>query len=537
MKNSGRYAASRLFLGAIAIFALGTCLGVAHAAPPPAGISMRWNDCAGGPTATSGITYACNGDADTMQLVCSVVVPSTMTNVIGAELVIDIQHSNPTSIPDWWRLDGSGTMGCRAGGIDIGFDFSANPGCTDTWLGNGFGGLQGFTVGPPDHPLMNQGRVKEVAAVLSSQEVSLTAGTTYGLLKVVFNSSRTTTGMVCPGCGGSACLVFNSVWIRVRPGSGSDVFLSMPASAESNWATWQGTAANCTAVPVAAAPGARSRASTAERRFDFAAPGMRRLSALECQRFSRRALPNMTKTPPSRLLSTLARLALAGFALAVTLLAGTARADEPTVYLTWHAPYGQPGASDTLSANCDSTRSDTLWLAFNPGGKSPTFLAMGATLLIHPRMGDSLSKSWSADTLAGFNLRFLKPDADPVPGLGFPQPWKVNGVGVRSLEEAGRAMRFRLIYATPYQEAISIENKIYVLARIAVQRPVTGDPRCGEPICIEWSKLELGFAVGDDRNLNASGAHRFVSLNSRGGEVSIPYRQVGVLHGWKPATP
>jgi hypothetical protein len=223
---------------------------LAHAAPPPAGLSLTWNDCPGGLGASSGITYACSGNADTMQLVCSLVVQTAISGVVGAELVIDIQHSDPITMPDWWRFDGSGSLGCRAGALDTGFDFGANPACTDAWLGNAFGGNQGFSIGPPDHPLMDQARLKEVAAVTSTQAVTLNPGTTYGLLKVLINSSNTTGPSACAGCGGSACVVFNSVKILVLPGSGSDVFLSAPASPESNWATWQGTSANCNAVPV-----------------------------------------------------------------------------------------------------------------------------------------------------------------------------------------------------------------------------------------------------------------------------------------------
>jgi len=233
---------------------------------------------------------------------------------------------------------------------------------------------------------------------------------------------------------------------------------------------------------------------------------------------------------------TLVRL-LAPTIAAALALAGAARADDPTVYLTWNAPYGQPRATDVMVSDCDTTRADTLWLAFDPGKKSPTFMAMNASLLIHPRSGDSLSTSWSTDTLPGFNLRFLKPEADPVPGLGYPQPWKSNGVGLRTLESAGRAMKVHLFYAISYREATSIDRKIYVLARILIQRPAGGDPRCKEPVCIEWSEAEYGFSMSEDVTLEASGPNRFVSLNSPGGEVSVPYRKAASLHVWKPPTP
>ena len=222
----------------------------AHAAPPAPGLSLTWNDCPGGATASQNLSYACNGNTDSFQLVCSLVVQNAIAGVIGAELVIDLQSSDPVAVPDWWRLDGSGTGGCRAGGFDTIFDFSTNPGCTDAWQGNGFGGNQGFSVGLPDHPSPTQARIKEVAAVTSTNAVTLSPGVVYGLLKLVINSSSTTSGPACAGCAEPACLVFNSVWIRVKPSAGSDVFISNGSSLGSNWATWQGTGASCVSVPV-----------------------------------------------------------------------------------------------------------------------------------------------------------------------------------------------------------------------------------------------------------------------------------------------
>jgi len=225
-------------------------MGAPLTTAPSPGISLMWNDCPGGLTASSGITDACASDVDTVQLVCSIVTGQTVSGVIGAELVVDMQSSDPVAIPDWWRLDGSGIGGCRAGALDVGFDFSADPGCTDAWRGKAFGGEQGFSFGPPDHPFYTQARIKVVAAVLSTNAVTLSPGVTYGLLKLVINTAHTVSAPVCSGCSESACLVFNSVLIHVLPALGTDFTVSTPAAVGTNWATWQGTSANCLAVPV-----------------------------------------------------------------------------------------------------------------------------------------------------------------------------------------------------------------------------------------------------------------------------------------------
>ena len=235
----------------VAICVCGSATRV-RAAPPGPGLSLTWNDCPGGLSASQDLSYACNGNTDTFQLLCSLVVQQAISGVIGAELVIDLQSSDPVAVPDWWYEDGSGTGGCRAGGFDTStsFDFSADPGCTDAWGGQGFGGNQGFSVGLPDHPSPTQARIKEVAAVTSSNAVTLSPGVVYGLFKVAIRSDRTTSGPACAGCAESACLVFNSVWIRRLPVAGSDVFISNGSSLGSNWATWQGTGASCVSVPV-----------------------------------------------------------------------------------------------------------------------------------------------------------------------------------------------------------------------------------------------------------------------------------------------
>ena len=223
---------------------------------------------------------------------------------------------------------------------------------------------------------------------------------------------------------------------------------------------------------------------------------------------------------------------LAGVLLVLLLPAVVARADEPAVYLTWHAPWGEPRATDTLSTNCDSTGTDTLWLALNPGLTSPTMLGVSVTLLFHAAPGETLSSVWRKSFIEE-KPRLLLIDADPNPGLGYPQMFRTNGVGAGSLDMIGHVGRLNINYATPAPEAIGITPRLYVIARVTVKRPGPRDSRCGEPICIDWSELELGISASDDRRLRAHGPHRFVSLNSPGGAILVPYRE-GERHSWKP---
>lgn len=215
---------------------------------PLPGISLDWNDCPGGATSTSDLSYACASNSDNLSLICSAVTSVALANTIGVELVVDIQHSAP-SLPDWWRFDASGTGGCRGGALSFAFDYPAGPSCTDAWAFNGFGGLQRFSIGSPDHPFTNQARIVAVAAVTSDNAVTLAPSVTYGLIRMIISTVNTTGAGACAGCITKACLVFNSALIRRISGAGGDVFLSTAAFAGSNWATWQGTGADCSQVP------------------------------------------------------------------------------------------------------------------------------------------------------------------------------------------------------------------------------------------------------------------------------------------------
>src|SRR5262249_12458344 len=130
----------------------------------------------------------------------------------------------------WWKLDGSGPASCRIGGATAGFDFSASPACTDAWSAHGHGAIQGFLIGPPDHPLVNQARIKIACAVPSDSAVTLAAGVPYAVADFVLYALRSTGANTCGGCATRACLVLNSILLRRLPGMGPDVYLVSPAA-------------------------------------------------------------------------------------------------------------------------------------------------------------------------------------------------------------------------------------------------------------------------------------------------------------------
>ena len=237
-------------LFALAAVALGLW---AHAASGAAsgsatGLYLNWNDCPLGGAAASDAQWLCDTNVGDHTLYCAFVLGAPRDSVLGVEAVVDLQHVQ-TPLPDWWHCE---PLGCRPGAlIQSGGDFTGLSACVDPWQGQAVGGVQGYTVGPPDHPLPSQSRVKVVAAVPSNLAASLDAVSMYYAVKIVVSHTQTVLAGGCSGCLSAACLVLNSILIRRIPGAtGGDEFLQTPGPANANWATWQGTGADCMAVPV-----------------------------------------------------------------------------------------------------------------------------------------------------------------------------------------------------------------------------------------------------------------------------------------------
>lgn len=219
------------------------------AVPPASGLSLDWNDCPGGASSLPDLSFACDTESGFFTLVCSAVLDSTVANLLGSELVVDVQMASGT-FPDWWRLDGSGPASCRIGGATAAADFSSSPSCADAWAGHGHAGIQGFSIGPPDHPASNQARIKIATIVPSDSAVALGPAVSYGIAQLLLFALRSTGSSPCAGCATRACLVLNSILLRRSPGLGPDVYVTMPAGPATNWATWQGSGADCSLVPV-----------------------------------------------------------------------------------------------------------------------------------------------------------------------------------------------------------------------------------------------------------------------------------------------
>jgi hypothetical protein len=220
----------------------------------------------------------------------------------------------------------------------------------------------------------------------------------------------------------------------------------------------------------------------------------------------------------------------------LTLVAGAGRvmaSEESRIFLSWHAPYGQPGATSDLTVACgDTMQEDTLYLCCDPGSDSKTFNGFEARLFFRAALGDTLGPYWSFGTgMKGLrNIRAVF-QADSTDGL--PSPWGAGGFGAINYDGSRGAGDLKMIFAVPPQMTGSTAfGKRYCFARLMFRRPPTRLARCHQPVCIEWSTATLAFSYGVEAQV--ARGERFATVNSPDGSVCSSFRGHAPPPVWKP---
>lgn len=203
--------------------------------------------------------------------------------------------------------------------------------------------------------------------------------------------------------------------------------------------------------------------------------------------------------------STMRRaLSIIGFVL---LTAGSAAADEPLAFLSWHAPYGSPGAADTLTLSCEGpAKPDTLYLSFDPGETNLGFTGFTAEMRIRSLDGDSLSGMWRSSTYTGLP-RWMRVEFAPDSTSGCPSPFEVQGFGMagfRRDRDPDGAGIIRMVHAVAYPDSATVKGgHRYGLARFLFRPPSNADG-CRRPVCIDWSWINLASAGGRETKITES---------------------------------
>ena len=210
-------------------------------------------------------------------------------------------------------------------------------------------------------------------------------------------------------------------------------------------------------------------------------------------------------------------------ALPLPLLPAVARCADPTIYLSWHAPYGTPGATDTLMAPCgDGGRKDTLYLTFKTGRSTGGFFGLDGTLVFHAPIQDTLSAHW------WFEQQHLEVQfsTDSIPGIT--RAWRGPlSMTTTYFDRTAGSGRLRLMNVRPTMFPVWVRDSVqYFFCRILVPRPSAEMLRCDQPLCIEWTESEVYLDTTTQTTAMASriDSHRFVSWNSPNGKVCADYR-------------
>ncbi len=208
---------------------------------------------------------------------------------------------------------------------------------------------------------------------------------------------------------------------------------------------------------------------------------------------------------------------------------------DARLYLTWHAPFGQPGASDQIIAACgDTTSKDTLYMCFDPGRDVDHFQSFTATVYFWAPAGDSLDPHWNFGE--GRDFKRLQVQFAPDSVAGADPAWPTSAFAAAGYTTSVASGKLRMLAAGPAGAGWPLKaGRPYVAARILVPRPATRGRACDHPVCIEWASALLGMGIDELPEVHSG--QRFASWNSKGGKVCAPLRAFAAPPPWHPKRP
>lgn len=226
-----------------------TCLvpliAVLIAAVPPAfaqGMNIAWDDCYLG-AAKYSLSNSCTAAGDSIRsLVISVETPNLISDVNGAQGIIDLVFDAP-GIPDFWAFQ---TGGCRQGQLsaDAGIGSTSGPySCAEPW--SAVGGVVAAVNFAPRYQTgcNNRARITWIAAIPGLTALDPNVSSEWYIVRLAMAGG----GSGCDGCQYSGCLVAYEVRLT-RPAQtpGGDVFVNNAST--SQHAEWQNPSWTCFAV-------------------------------------------------------------------------------------------------------------------------------------------------------------------------------------------------------------------------------------------------------------------------------------------------
>src|SRR5260221_4790847 len=136
------------------------------------------------------------------------------------------------------------------------------------------------------------------------------------------------------------------------------------------------------------------------------------------------------------------------------------------------------------------------------------------------------------ETKGGENGGDVRVEWGPSEDMPAPQPWTRTGRGFVIYDRTPGALRLRLLYAVKLDDASPIgADTVYTLGRVILRHQrARGLAGCGQPVCVEWSKASLAFALKDEPEVRRG--ERFVAYGAPM-TVGDPFR-LPISRVWKP---
>jgi hypothetical protein len=210
----------------------GMLLALSATVASAAGINLGWDNCLAGAGSNSGKSFACTTNSNTAQyMYLSATAPGGIELWTAFEWIIELQ-TDAAVISDWWEIRNAGS--CRST-VLVAAALGTFSGCTDTYAGNGTGGIGAYNIG---FGAPNRARIKGVFAIPSGTEFPLNPEEDYFVARVGINYSKSVGTGSCVGCLEGVCLNGTSVkFVQPAGAPGGSVDVTNPANR--SHITWQ----------------------------------------------------------------------------------------------------------------------------------------------------------------------------------------------------------------------------------------------------------------------------------------------------------
>jgi hypothetical protein len=222
--------------------------------------------------------------------------------------------------------------------------------------------------------------------------------------------------------------------------------------------------------------------------------------------------------PPTWIAGPVARLLAVAFLAGGALMSLTAGANPiPAtggIFLSWHAPSGTPGATDSLWTGCgDPERVDTLYVSVVTPDDLPNVTAMAATICFRAEPPDTLGPFWQFKR-GRANEQSMFIEFGPG-GFACAQPWRVKGTGAVRYDVVDAGC-LEIEYAIPAEHSIPLTpdaQNCVARIRIVEQRRYLGG--CTQPVQVSAETVRFEFLDGGTLEFGSESSNT-VFWNRRG---------------------